>query len=146
MDRDFITIPHTADLKIRVFGTTLAELFSNALIGMFQSIEPKTSMCSTQSGRLVCTTLNAEHEVMVSSSDKEALLVDFLSQALYLSDVHNEAYFDVTIEQVSDTDLTAVLKGVPVTGFAVEIKAVTYHGLVIEHKDGMWQADIIFDI
>lgn len=79
--------------------------------------------------------------------DIDALLVDFLSEALYLSDVHNQAYFDVAIDQLTDTNIKAVIKGVAITGFdVVEIKAVTYHDLVIKHVDDVWQTDIVFDI
>ncbi len=40
MLKDFEIIPHTADLKIRVYGKTREDLFTNALIGMFQSTRP----------------------------------------------------------------------------------------------------------
>ena len=74
-------------------------------------------------------------------------VVDFLSEALYLSDVHNEAYLDATIRYVDDNRIDAVLHGIKVRGFeVVEIKAVTYHDLRVEQIDGVWQADIVFDI
>ncbi len=147
MAKDFEQLPHTADIKIRVYGSSLKELFKNALIGMFQVIGPQAKGCQEKGGRLVCPTLPETHDVEVESIDKEALLVDFLSDALYLSDVHNEAYLDVDIYSLTDTKITAKLYGVKITGFSVvEMKAVTHHDLKIKEIDGEWQTDIVFDI
>jgi len=145
--KDFESVEHTADIKIRVYGTTLQELFTHALIGMFQSIGPHASDCTIEHERLVCKSLDRTRSVEVDSPDREALLVDFLSEALYLSDIYDEAYLDCTIHELTDTHLKATIRGVPVTGFdVVEIKAVTYHDLAIKEIDGVWQTDIVFDI
>ena len=88
MKKDFEQIAHTADIEIRVYGSTKNELFSNALIGMFQVIGTKASGCVMQDGRLVCAQLPQMREIDVSSFDLDSLLVDFLSEALYLSDIH----------------------------------------------------------
>lgn len=144
---DFEILPHTADIKIRVYGKTKKELFCNALIGMFQAIHPIAPECSVENDRVVCSSLPELHEVDIKASDEESLLVDFLSEALYLSDVYNQAYFDAIIHECTDTHIAATLCGVNVTGFeVVEIKAVTYHELEIQQHNGVWQADIVFDI
>jgi SHS2 domain-containing protein len=145
--KDFEVIPHTADIKIRVYGRDLAEFFRNAVFGMFQSIGPKAPECREVQGRLVCPQLPKKHEVEVVSLDLESLLVDFLSEALYLSDVNDEAYLDARIHEVTEKHIKATLYGVKITGFeVVEVKAVTYHGLEIKKVDDSWQADIVFDI
>ena len=147
MIKDFELVPHTADIKIRVYGETMKELFRNALVGMFQSVGPKSTMCRMDNERLVCDSLPKEHLVEVESFEVESLLVDFLSEALYLSDIYNEAYLDVIIHELTDTTIKATFQGVPVTGFdVVELKAVTYHDLAIEQKQQTWQTDIVFDI
>ncbi len=143
---DFELISHTADLQIRVYGTTHAELFTHALIGMFQSIGPRTLTCTVQNERLICPSLDRCHTIDIQSSDLEQLLVDFLSQALSLSDIYNELYLNVSYDTMTETSLKGTLEGVAVTGFDVEIKAVTYHGLAITQQDGIWQTDIVFDI
>lgn len=145
---DFEVVPHTADLKIRVFGKTREELFANALIGMFQSTRPIAPECHyDERERLVCPALPISRDIGVNSMDLESLLVDFLSDALYLSDVHNEAYLAVNIDALSDNGITAQVKGIAIKGFEEsEIKGVTYHDLKIEQKDGLWQTEIVFDI
>lgn len=145
--KQFEVLPHTADIKIRVYGSTLAELFKNAVIGMFQAIRPLAPSCKVVNDIVVCPQLPEHHEVNVSSIDKEALLVDFLSDVLYLSDIHNEAYLDTTIHEITDLNIKATVHGIKITGFeVVEIKAVTHHELAITHMNGKWQADIVFDI
>jgi SHS2 domain-containing protein len=148
MKKDFEMIPHTADIKIRVYGSTEKELFRNALIGMFQSIGPHAQGCQTKGGRFVCPKLPISHEIAVESLDQAALLVDFLSDALYLSDVHNEVYLDAEIHELSETNIKATMHGISVTGFeVVEIKAVTYHDLLVKQEpDGSWIAEVVFDI
>jgi SHS2 domain-containing protein len=145
--KDFEVLPHTADLKIRAYGSTLKELFNNALKGMFTSIHPLTSLCSYVHDRLVCAALPQQHSIEVTAPDLESLLVNFLSEALYLSDANDEAYLQADIEDLTDQHIKAIIYGVAVEGFeVVEIKAVTYHDLKIEKIDGLWQTDIVFDI
>ena len=147
MIKDFELIPHTADLQLRVYGHSLKQLFQHAVMGMFQSIGPKAPACKVVHDRLVCNQLPMHHDVACDAPDIESLLVTFLSQALYLSDIHNEAYLDALIHEVSDKSVRATLLGVSITGFeVVEIKAVTYHNLAVKQRDGQWQADIVFDI
>jgi len=147
MVKDFESLPHTADIKIRVYGKTKKDLFRHALIGMFQVIGPKIAGCHVESGRVVCKELPEKHDIAVEALDDVALLVDFLSEALYLSDVNNEAYLDVVIHELTDQKIKATIYGAKVKGFeVVELKAVTYHDLAIKKVDDVWQADIVFDI
>lgn len=147
MAKDFELIPHTADIKLRVYGKTMKDLFRHALIGMFQSIGPQVLGCPMVDGRVACKELPYSHEIIIDSIDAVALLVDFLSETLYLSDVNNEAYFDAIIHELSNTHIKATVRGAKITGFeVVEIKAVTYHDLSIKQIDGEWVADIVFDI
>ena len=145
--KDFELLPHTADLKIRAYGRTVSELFKHALIGMFQAIGPHATGCTRKQDRLICPTLPIHHDVEVAAQDTPSLLVDFLSHALSLSDIHNEAYLDVIIHELTDTHIKANLQGVAIERFeVVEIKAVTHHDLRVQQVNGLWQADIVFDI
>jgi SHS2 domain-containing protein len=144
---DFEIESHTADLKIRAYGKTIQELFKNALVGMFQAIGPQSSDCRKKNGRLICTNLPAQRSLKVTAENENDLLINFLSEALYLSDVHNEAYLDATIKSLSENAIQATLHGISITRFEIEIKAVTYHAVHIEKlEDGTWTTAIVFDI
>lgn len=147
MKKDFEFLSHTADIQMRAYGKTKEELFCNALNGMFQSIGPHAQGCETKNGRLICPQLPEKQTVDIRSTQFDLLLVDFLSEALYFSDIHNQAYFDAEIHELTDTHVRATLRGVQIERFdVVEIKAVTYHELEVKQVDGVWQATIVFDI
>ncbi len=140
-------VPHTADLKMFAYGITFEELFRNALRGMFASVKPQGPLISYHGDEVQVSHYTVEHKLVVRSTERETLLIDFLSDCLYLADTHNEAYFDATFSELSETELEAIIFGVPVTGFeVVEIKAVTYHDLQFESIDGVWRATLVFDI
>lgn len=146
-NRDFIQLPHTADIKVRVFGATKEELFAHALEAMFQVVHPIVPGARTENDRVIPPSLPVQRSIKITSVDEENLLVDFLSEALCLSDTHNEAYFDAEISLLTSTELHATLHGTPITGFeSSEIKAVTYNELHIEQTAEGWQTDIVFDI
>ena len=147
MIKDFEIVPHTADIKIRVYGFTLEEVFKNALKGMFASIKPRSQRIKYIGDNISISKYDIEHRVVVKSLDINLLLIDFLSECLYLSDVHNEAYFDVRFNVFSSDELECVIFGVKIMGFEVaEIKAVTYHDFVFEQIDDTWVVTLVFDI
>jgi len=150
MEKDFEQLEHTADLQIRVYGTSISELFKNALIGMFQIIRPVTDACTFVNNRLECPELPVKREIELSAPSLDILLVDFLSDALYYSDINNEAYLDADVIYEKKDDehtISATIQGIKITGFdEVEIKAVTYHELEIKETKEGFRVDIVFDI
>jgi len=133
--KKFEILPHTADLKIRVFGKTKEELFLNALLGMEESLKPKVLE------KVV------EREIEVKSIDLPALLVDFLNEVLYLNQVNREVYSDLKISKFWDNKLEGKVSGKKVERFGEDIKAVTYHNLKVQQKkDGTWEATVLFDV
>lgn len=129
-------LEHTADLKIRAYGKDLPELFSNILKGMFEACEPVISDKLSIINR----------EIKIQSQNLESLLVDFLSEALYLSDVNNEVYFEAEFEKLTEQELNGKIKGKKIEGLKEEIKAVTWHDLEIKKVNNQWQATVLFDI
>ncbi len=127
---------HSADLKIRVFGKMKEELFLNALLGMMDALRPKISIDKKTKSRIV----------KIKSPDQKSLLVDFLNEALYLSQVNKEAYTKVQFKIFSDNELGGLLNGKKVERFNEDIKAVTYHNLEIKTVQGHWEAIILFDV
>lgn len=132
----FKVLPHTADLKIQAYGETKKEVFLNMLKGMAESQRPEIKEKE-----------KTTREVNVKSTDLSALLVGFLSEALYLSQINREVYFEVTFKKFSDTELEGELTGQRVERFGEEIKAATWHSLDVHQKeDGIWEATVLFDI
>ena len=137
MAKKYEILEHKADLKIRVFGKTKEELFLNALFGMQDCMKPELKKPEEKAGR----------GIKIKSPDLPALLVDFLSEVLYLIQVNKETYSDIKFKKFSDTEIEADLIGQKVERFGEDIKAATYHGLDIHQKeDETWETTILFDI
>ena len=133
--KEYEILEHTTDLKIRAFGKTKEELFSNLLKGIFLAARPE-----------IKDKIEKIKKVKIRSIDEQGLLVDFLSEALTLSDINNEAYFEVRFKKLTETELEAEILGQSIKKFGLEIKAVTYHGLEIKKVRGLWEATVLFDI
>lgn len=135
----YILIDHTADIGIDVFGDSLQDLFANAAFAMFDIIADLSNVKNKD-----------EYRISVSGVDREQLLVNWLSELLYLHDVNGLLFKDFTINNITDTQLDAIARG---EGYKdgihiikTEMKAVTYHNLSIIKKDSQWQGRIIFDV
>lgn len=138
-NKNYKILEHIADIKVQAFGKTKEELFLNAMLGMNEVLEPKAENGKSKIMR----------KISVKSVDLNALLVDFLSEVLYLSHVNREIYDDVKFSPSTSSGqaiLKAELFGNKVKSFGEDIKAVTYHELKIEKKNNLYQATILLDI
>jgi SHS2 domain-containing protein len=130
-------LEHKADLKIKVFGKTKEELFENAMVGMFEAAKYEMTK-QLASKRLT---------IKIKSIDLPSLLVDFLSEILYLAETKKLVFKKVEFKKFSENEIEANLTGNPLKRMGVHIKGVTYHELdICQKKDGTWQATILFDI
>ena len=132
----FEELDHTADVGIRAYGRTLDELFANAAAGMFSLITDLDAVKPV-----------GEHRVQVTSHDLTSLLVDFLSELLFIHETDKVllSEFDVA---VSDSAVDAHVRGERIDKarhpLHLMVKAVTYHGLSVDPVKG--EAQVIFDI
>ena len=136
MDKGYKILEHPADVRVQAFGNNKEELFLNAMKGMVAVLRPKIKDKKEK----------IKNKIKVKSVDINALLVDFLSEVLYLSQVNKEIYTDVKFDRFSDKELGGELIGNKIESFGEDIKAVTYHDLKIEQKNGLFEATILFDI
>ena len=130
---------HTADVGVRVHGDTLAALLENAALALADTmvgldrVEPRR-----------------EQQITVAASDLEELVVNWLTELLYLFEVEGLVFADFTVTDVSPEGLTAKARGESFDPdrhpIAADIKAVTYHQLQVEEVDGRWQVSIVFDV
>ena len=135
--KKFEILPHIADLKIKSFGRTKEELFKNSLLGMIESLKPEIKKRGVK----------VQRKIKIKSPDLPALLVDFLSEVLYLTQVNREIYKNIKFDKFTDTEIEGELFGKKVKSFGEDIKAATYHSLDIhQKKDGFWEATVLFDI
>lgn len=129
-------LEHPADLRMKVRGDDLAELFANAALGMMDYIY--------QDGRNECSVAK-KIRVKAASGDIKALMVDWLSQMLYFSDAGRFHACKFDFRKISDSEIEAEVGGY-LDVAKEDIKAVTYHNLIIESNDSGWTATVLFDI
>jgi len=129
----------TADKGIRAWGRDLTEVFVNAARGMWSlMVEPGTA----RADRML--------SVRVEANDREALLVAWLNELLYLHEVEEFVAAKFTITHFSDTALEAEVWGERVDRarhhLVGHVKAATYHMLRIQPTQGGWEAQTVVDV
>ncbi len=129
-------IDHTADIAIKTHGKDMNEAFANAAFAMFDT------MCDAASVKPV-----GEVEVRVEGDDLELLLVNWLSELLYICDVDDVLFSEFEVN-ISGKELVGKARGEsmdPVRhGLKTDIKAVTYHMLEVSQAENYVQ--VLFDI
>lgn len=135
-DKKFKILSHRADLKLKVFGRDIKEIFLNSMRGMFEATSTKIK------GNKVKREIKVQTE-----GGYEDLLVDFLSEILWLSETYHEAYQDLSFKKFEKNLIEAEIFGGKIKSQQLAIKGVTYHDLSIrQKKDGSFEATILFDI
>ena len=136
---DYILLDHTADLGVKITGTSLIDLFDNAgktlLHLMFKASFTKKFDFT---------------RISISGSDPADLMVRWLTEILYLFEGENLVVTDINIDSLSSSGLKATLTTSPFDPkfheIIREIKAVTYHQIAVTDENGIWTARVIFDL
>lgn len=136
MERRYEEIPHTADWSFRAFGKDLRALFENAAHALFALEGAQTRDDAPETVRTVA----------VTAIDYESLLVNWLTELLWLQELHREMYHRFNIETLTPTELRAQVFGAPLMQLNKIIKAVTFHNLEIKQTANGWEAVIVVDV
>lgn len=82
----------------------------------------------------------------VSSHDREALLVDWLNEIVYLAETGLWVPQEIEIEDCSETHLKARARGVTVEQPPSLVKAATFHDLHVRDLPDGLDAEVILDV
>lgn len=132
-------INHTADVAIKAYGKTLSEAFENAAKGMFDIITNNSEIENI-----------GQYDIELQADSLEQLLVDWLSELLFLNSAHNIVFgfFKVELDE-KKSKLSAKVFGEKFDlsrhKIGTEIKAVTYHMLEVNNKKPIF-VQVLFDI
>ncbi len=137
--RRFEVLDHTADIGVIVYGKDLKALFENAAEAFFHLIADLRTVRS-----------KIKKRIEINGESLERLLVDFLSELLYLHDVENLLFKKCRVDSVGEEGLRARVKGEVfqegVHVIKTEVKAVTYHQIQVKKEEKGWRAQVIFDL
>jgi len=131
----------SGDVKLRLSGLDLKELFADAAIGV-------TSVM-TEAGALGA---NRRIDVELNSDSLEDLLFDWLGEIIYLKDAEQFLPTEVHFKKFEEDScrISAVLKGDTLDSsrhsIKVDIKAVTYYEFNLTKKNDKWIAEAVLDL
>ncbi len=139
MPDPFEILEHTADIGFRAWGPTAAVLFENAARAMgVIAADPEAAEART------------ELAVEITGDDYESLLVNWLSEIVYLFDSGRFAPARYKVDEINPEKLTARLIGErrdPARHpWRLIVKAVTYHEIEVAERNGRWEARVFLDI
>ena len=129
-------LDHTSEVQLQVGAESLAGLAAEA--GRALGILLLRGAAPEPAGEA--------RTLEVSSVDREALLVDWLNEILFLAEVELWVAVEFDVLEVSAVHLKASARGVPVDDPPALVKAATFHGLAVEERDGGLHAEVIFDV
>lgn len=129
-------LEHTADVGVKAYGDRVETIFANAAWGMFDLMTDATTVEP-----------RGEVKVRVESQDLESLLVDWLTELLFIHETE-EVYLSEFTVAIEDLLLEATVRGETIDPdrhpAELLVKAVTYHMIEVNPQEGY--AVVIFDI
>ena len=132
-------LAHTADLGLRIWGTSREELFENAGAALMGVLTDRRRLRRQKTA-----------EILLDAPDLEALLVAWLNYLLYLYDVDAFLGREFKVLELTPRRLVAQARGETYDPdrhvSRTAVKAATYHHLEIAKRNGRWQATVILDL
>ncbi|WNY29317.1 Protein archease [Methanimicrococcus stummii] len=144
---DFEYLDHVADIRFVARGMTLENVFENAAIATLSviadisTIQPQTNF-----------------EINLETVSLENLMVDFLSELLFLFDAEETVLGDISVKEVGEKTengeemwfISAAVSGEPIDAacqnFKTEVKAVTYNGIRVDETPEGFEAEVVLDL
>ncbi|GIW67471.1 MAG: archease [Candidatus Parcubacteria bacterium] len=122
--KKFQFLPHTADIKIRVYGKNIEEIINNSLLALSSYLKPKL------------TKQKIERKIKLKAETAEDL-IDFLSQVL--ARIHIDKAIFIKFKQ-------GKIRGYKFSELSKDIKAITYHQTQLKKTNNRYIFDFIIDI
>jgi SHS2 domain-containing protein len=131
----FRWVDHTAELELQIDAATERELFADAL-DAFEELAGRDPAGDP-----------ARHEVFVLAEgpDPASLLVEWIEELVFLAETEDFVPERLVSLELGKSELRAEVegrRGKP----AHLVKAVTYHGLVVEERADGWHARVVLDV
>jgi riboflavin kinase/FMN adenylyltransferase len=150
-------VEHTADRALEVQGRELADLFVGAAKGMFSLMGELNGLVATH-----------WKTIELAAWDRETLLVDWLNELLFITEMEGLLFVEGRIESLSDSahpldtmdgmldeaesadlpgaKLVAQVGVVHAPVTKAHIKAATFHNLALVQDESGWSTVLTFDV
>jgi protein archease len=134
---DFEILEHTADIGIKVSAPTLA----GALEVAVRALAEVAGVWRPGPGD--------ETAVEVQARDVGGLMVEWLSEVLYLYDSRTAVVCGARVRHANEQRASGTVCLAPSpysVGEGTEVKAITYHQLEVKESEDGWRATVFLDI
>lgn len=134
----FELLPHTADIMVSAWGSTVEGCFAEAALGLVSSFAEVGDVSPQDRVEFTC-----------DPGPEPELLVELLEEVIYTVDAWDAVPVQVDVRRTSEGGLAGEFgvverSSVRVTGPAP--KAVTRHDLSVEHDDQQWRCRVVVDV
>lgn len=129
---------HTGEVRVHVVAPSLAELLAEAGRAL---AELMTGEAAPGDGEL-----SPLEPVSLEARDPDALLVEWLNELIYRSDVNKAIYVDFAIDEATDTRMRGRLRHLKEPPLKTAVKAATFHGLHVERREDGLAASVVLDV
>jgi SHS2 domain-containing protein len=136
MEQSAEIIEHTAEVQLRLRAPTLGDLAGVA----------GQALAELELGRVPPAAGGAWREVTVRAKDREALLVHWLNELIYLAEAERWVAVEFAPDRVTETEWRMRARGVTVDTAPSRVKAATFHGLRIAAVADGVEADVVLDV
>ena len=128
-------LPHTADIKFRVYGKRLEDCFENSCLALTKIIT-RGKINSTKTIK-----------IKIRGKDLENLLYNFLEKILDLFNSKKFLVSKIKVKIDKEKTLVAELTGEKLTNQKIEqeIKAITYNEMFVKKED-KWVCQVVVDV
>ena len=133
-------LEHTADIRIKIYGKTIKELFKNSAKALFDLIVQNKNEEDKE-----------ERKVSLEAMDLNELLINWLNELISIFYTYKflPIKYDLDIDK-NFKKLEASIKGIKFNPYKnkidTEIKAATYCNLDIKKNKKNFEVEIVFDV
>ena len=128
---------HTSEVELTVEADTLPELYAQAGRALAELL--LGALPAPPAGAPVL-------ELELAAADGASLLVDWLNELLYRTEVERTAFTELTVELPAPGRLHARLRGLHEPRWLGEVKAATLHQASVERADNGYRGHVVLDV
>lgn len=135
-ERRHAFLEHTGEVALEVHAPTREALFEEAA----------RALAELWAGEVPPPEEGPVERFELTARDPEGLLVEFLNELIFLTDVRKQVFPQVEVELVGDAALRARAHGARIPVVKTAVKAATYHGLSAREDGSGHLARVVLDV
>jgi SHS2 domain-containing protein len=128
----FRWVDHTSELELEIVASSEEEIFGEALVAVAELVGDADGPPATKT-------------IELEADDRALLLVEWLSELVYLSEAEELLPERLTALELADGKIRATVQGRHGQARHL-VKAVTLHRLEFARDNGEWRARVVLDV